>query len=119
MWLRCSRPANAECARRSESQWLLAWMVSRDRSPLYLGVLTLACFGVVLVPLLVGSVLTRRQPQRWRKSRLATATWLILALWFLVSAWVWYSLFADARSAHDATDMTSEATGIFHASTTH
>ena len=65
------------------------------RDPLDMGVATLVCFGIVLIPLVIGSALTRRQPQRWRKSRLATATWLILALWFLLSAFGWCRVFAE------------------------
>ena len=65
------------------------------RDPLDMGVATLTCFGVAVMPLAIGSALTCRQPQRWRKSRLATATWLILALWFLLSVFGWCRVFAE------------------------
>ena len=38
------------------------------------------CFTLVLAPQILGSVLTARHPDRWRKSRLTVATWVILGL---------------------------------------
>ena len=59
-----------------------------------LAVATLLCFGVVLAPLITGSYITRRHPERWRRSRLATTTWVILGLSLVVNGFMWWWTFA-------------------------
>lgn len=86
----------------------LLWAAIHSRDRVALCAAALACVGVVLIPLVIGSALTRRHPQRYRKSRLATATWLILAVWFLVSVCVWYSASGVGSPAPGTQDVTSE-----------
>jgi hypothetical protein len=86
----------------------LLWAAIHDGDRVAMGAAALVCFGIVLMPLAVGSALTRRRPHRYRKSRLATATWLILALWFLVSVFTWYSVSGEGRPTPGTQDVTSE-----------
>jgi hypothetical protein len=86
----------------------ILWAALHGRDRVAMGATALVCFGVVAIPLAIGSALTRRRPQRYRKSRLATATWLILALWFLVSAFTWYRIPGDGSTTPGTQDVTND-----------
>ena len=60
------------------------------RQPAVMTIVTTISFAVVLIPLIAGSVLTTRRPERWCKSRYAIATWVILALALLLNCFEWY-----------------------------
>ena len=87
----------------------LLWAAIHDRDRVAMGAAALVCFGIVLVPLAIGSALTLRHPHRYQKSRLGTATWLILALWFLVSVLSWYSVSGEGCPTPGTQDVTPDA----------
>ena len=62
------------------------------RRPMSMAIVTVVCFAVVLLPLITCSVLTSRNPVRWEKSKLATATWVILGLGLIFNGLGWYML---------------------------
>jgi len=41
---------------------------------------TLGCCTMVLIPLSLGSLITTRNPNRWSKSKLVLAIWVIMAI---------------------------------------
>lgn len=92
----------------------LLWAAIHGGDRVEMGAAALVCFGIVLIPLAIGSALTRWRPQRYRKSRLATATWLILALWFLVSLFSWYSVSGEGSTTPGTQDVTSETVAKTH-----
>lgn len=77
------------------------------RGPGGIAVVTLICFGVVLLPLIVGLLLTRRSPDRWTKSKLATATWVILGLALVSDCFVWRTLIHREEPVNQASQETS------------
>jgi hypothetical protein len=77
------------------------------RRPGAMAMATLVCFGLVLIPLITGSLLTRRHPQRWRKSRLSVATWVISGLALLFNCFGWWTIATRKAEANQAVVGTS------------
>ena len=65
-----------------------------------MAVVTLICFGLVLIPLITGSFLTRNRPERWKKSKLFVTTWAILGVAVLVNGFGWYTLVIRPETAN-------------------
>jgi hypothetical protein len=65
---------------------------------------TLICFAVVLIPLILGMILTERKPARWQKSKLAVATLVILAFGIALNINSWHSLINRKDSASQASE---------------
>ena len=85
-------------------------------SPVAMAIVTLISFGVVLLPLIAGQLLTRRSPDRWSKSKLATATWVILGLAVLFNCFGWHTLISKKEPANrvPVTDSESQPRVVPH-----
>lgn len=54
---------------------------------------TLIAFGSVIAPLAMGDRLSRRRPDRWRRSRLIGIIWCVLAIAFVLTCATYLSRF--------------------------
>lgn len=60
-----------------------------------------ACLLVVLVPLFLSSILTRRNPTRWVRSKLATATWVIIGISIGFTALFWFNVATKTKTENN------------------
>ena len=74
----------------TQADLMFAAWASQSALPMFLA--TVICFPVVLLPLIAGRALTRRHPDRWCKSKLATATWVLLAFGAFCNCAGWIQL---------------------------